>query len=123
MRLVWDENKSQTNLAKHGISFSTAAKVFDDPRALSFPDRVVEGEQRWKSIGWAAGGPVILAVAHTVSEEGPGEINRIISARKRKGRGAHLQTTQELFRARAPFCASSLKATPGERRNYEESDS
>lgn len=96
MRFVWDENKSRTNLAKHGITFATAAKVFDDPRALSFPDRVVESEQRWKSIGWAEGVPVVLSVAHTMSEEGTEEIVRIISARK---------------------------ATPGERRDYEESNS
>ena len=70
MRFVWDENKNRTNLIKHGISFATAVKVFDDPRALSFPDGVVEGEQRWKSIVWAEGVPVILSVAHTVSEEG-----------------------------------------------------
>jgi uncharacterized DUF497 family protein len=43
MRFVWDENKSRTNLSKHGISFVTAAKVFDDPRTLSFPERLVEG--------------------------------------------------------------------------------
>jgi len=96
MRFVWDETKSRMNLVKHGIAFPTAAKVFDDPRALSFPERVVEVEQRWKSIGWAAGVPVILAVGHTVSGEGTEEIIRIISARK---------------------------ATPGERREYEQSDS
>jgi hypothetical protein len=43
--------KNRTNLARHGISFGTAAKVFDDPRVSSFPDRVVEAEQRWKTIG------------------------------------------------------------------------
>ena len=96
MRFVWDEKKSRANLAKHGIAFPTAAKVFDDPRALSFPDRVVEGEQRWKTIGWAEGVPVVLTVAHTVFVEGTEEIIRIISARK---------------------------ATPCERRDYEESDS
>jgi uncharacterized DUF497 family protein len=96
MRFVWDENKSRTNLAKYGVSFPTAAKVFDDPRALSFPERVVEGEQRWKSIGWPAGVPVILMVAHTVSGDRTEEIIRIISARK---------------------------ATASERRDYEESNS
>lgn len=49
MRFVWDKTKSWTNLDKHGIAFPTAAKVFDDPSALSFPERVVEGEQLWKS--------------------------------------------------------------------------
>lgn len=70
MRFVWDEKKSRANLVKHGIAFPTAAKVFDDPRALSFLDRVVEGEQRWKTIGWAEGVPVVLMVAHTVFVEG-----------------------------------------------------
>lgn len=53
MQVVWDEKKARKNLAKHGIAFATAAKVFDDPRALSFPDRSVAGELRWKTIGWA----------------------------------------------------------------------
>jgi len=53
----------------------------------------VEGEQRWKTIGWAAGVPVILSVAHTVAESGGEELIRIVSARK---------------------------ATAGERRGYEE---
>jgi uncharacterized DUF497 family protein len=83
MRFVWNENKNRTNLAKHGIEFALAATVFDDPRAISFPDRLVEGEQRWKSIGWAEGVPVVLSVAHTISEDGTGEVIRIISARKR----------------------------------------
>jgi hypothetical protein len=55
----------------------------------------VEGEQRWKTIGWAAGVPVILSVAHTVADGGE-EVIRIISARK---------------------------ATANERRGYEEGDS
>jgi uncharacterized protein len=85
-RFVWNEDKKRTNLAKHGISFATAAKVFDNPRALSFSDRVVEGEQRWKTIGWAAGVPVILSVAHIVAEGGGEEVIRIISARKATAR-------------------------------------
>jgi uncharacterized DUF497 family protein len=55
LRFVWNEDQNRTNLAKHGISFATAARVFDDRRALSSPDGVVEGEERWKTIGWAAG--------------------------------------------------------------------
>jgi uncharacterized DUF497 family protein len=31
MLFDWDENKSRTNLVKHGISFVTAKLVFDDP--------------------------------------------------------------------------------------------
>jgi uncharacterized DUF497 family protein len=50
---------------RHGISFETAKLVFDDPHAVSFPKRNVEGEERWQSLG-SAGGIVVLTVAHTV---------------------------------------------------------
>jgi len=42
-------------------------------------DRTDGGEQRWQAIG-LAGGMVLLLVAHTVREEGPDEIVRLISA-------------------------------------------
>jgi uncharacterized DUF497 family protein len=82
LRFVWDGNKDRANVVKHRIAFAIAAKVFDDPRTLSFPDRVVEGEQRWKSFGWAEGVPMMLSVAHTLLEDGTDEVIRIISARK-----------------------------------------
>ena len=51
MRFEWDEEKNRRNLAKHKISFETARLPFDDPRALSVQDRVVEGEERWQTMG------------------------------------------------------------------------
>jgi len=32
----WDNNKNQTNIAKHGISFDEAAIVLDNPLAAIF---------------------------------------------------------------------------------------
>jgi hypothetical protein len=93
MRLEWDPLKDRQNLARHGISFETARLVFDDPRALSVQDRTVEGEERWQTLGMI-GGVVIVLVAHTYREEHGDEVIRIVSARK---------------------------ATPRERRAYEES--
>jgi uncharacterized DUF497 family protein len=52
MRFVWDEKKNRLNLAKHKISFETAMLVFDDPRAVSRPDReeaAKNGGRRWAS--------------------------------------------------------------------------
>jgi uncharacterized protein len=46
MRYEWDENKNDSNLEKHGLSFETASLVFDDPNALSIPDRIENGEER-----------------------------------------------------------------------------
>lgn len=81
MEFAWDEQKSRRNLAKHGVSFETAKLVFDDPRALSQLDRVKDGEERWQTLGLAAG-ILILLVVHTYREESGEEILRIISARK-----------------------------------------
>jgi len=81
MRFLWDEAKSRSNLAKHKVSFETAKLVFEDPFAVSVQDRVVEGEERWQTLG-LVGGAVVLLVAHTY-DEGDGEgVIRIISARK-----------------------------------------
>jgi len=81
VRFTWDEAKNRSNLAKHKVSFATACLVFDDPHALSQLDRVVEGEQRWQTLG-LIGGVVVLTVAHTYTEENGEEVIRIISARK-----------------------------------------
>jgi uncharacterized protein len=55
--------------------------VFADPHALVEQDRLEGGELRWQTPG-AAGGIVLLLVAHTVRDEHKDEIIRIISARK-----------------------------------------
>ena len=83
MRYEWDENKNERNLEKHGLSFETASLVFDDPNALSIPDRIENGEERWQTIGMIEN-IVIVMVAHTIKLETElqEEIIRIISARK-----------------------------------------
>ena len=81
MVFAWDEKKARINQRKHGVSFETAARVFDDPFAVSYVDRVVDGEERWHTIG-LAGGAAALLVVHTNGELYGEEEIRIISARK-----------------------------------------
>jgi uncharacterized DUF497 family protein len=81
MRFTWDEEKNRRNLAKHRISFETARLVFEDPFALSRLDRIVNGEERWQTIG-LIGSLVVVLVAHTYYEEEDEPVIRIISARK-----------------------------------------
>ena len=95
MRWVWTAEKNASNRQKHKLSFETAALVFDDPLAMSRRD-VYPDEERWQTVGLI--GQVIVLVVHTLPEvdSRTGEENgRIISARK---------------------------ATPHERRRYEEGD-
>ena len=97
MRFTWDEAKNRSNQRKHhGITFEHAVQVFRDPLRLTRLDRIEGGEERWQTIGVAYGVTVLL-VAHTVASDGPDdepvEEIRIISARR---------------------------ATPRERRRYED---
>ena len=80
MRLNWDEPKSRSNQRKHGISLDTASQVFLDPLHLSRQDRIVEGEQRWQTIG-VVNGVLLILVAYTLVDEKE-EALRIISARR-----------------------------------------
>lgn len=82
MRWTWDANKERINQRKHGLGFETAQLVFDDSYAASRHDPY-PGEQRWQTIGIVGG--VVVFVVHTWPEPVRGnveEIGRIISARK-----------------------------------------
>jgi len=77
----WDPAKARSNLAKHGIDFEIATKVFEDPFALVEPDFSDSAEERWRTVGLVSG-VLLLLVAHTVYEEDAVEVIRIISARR-----------------------------------------
>lgn len=85
MVFAWDANKDRINRRKHGLSFETAARVFQDPHAVSYLDRVVDEEERWHTIGQVRG-ITLLLVAHTSEEQHGEEEIRIISARKASSR-------------------------------------
>jgi hypothetical protein len=82
LRWIWEPKKAAANRAKHGLSFETAARVFDDPLHASKLDPHQDGD-RWNTIGLV--GPVLLFVVHTWPKaESPGDepVGRIISGRK-----------------------------------------
>jgi uncharacterized DUF497 family protein len=89
IRFEWDEAKNLSNQRKHGVSFQQASQVFRDPQRVLVAERVVDGEQRWQTIGVVrkpSGGIHLLLVAHAVREEVElgifVEVVRIITARK-----------------------------------------
>jgi len=78
MKFEWDENKNNTNMAKHGIDFNDAITIFDDENMLEAVDtRTNYGEERLQVIGEAK--PGILMVAYTWRNNAT--TRRIISAR------------------------------------------
>ncbi len=81
MQIVWDQNKSRSNQIKHKVSFELASFVFGDPLHVSRLERVVDGEERWQTVGMVSG-VLLLLVAHTWEDSGGETVIRIISARK-----------------------------------------
>ena len=77
----WDPAKARRNLAKHGVDFDLAARVWYDPLHVIVPDRFEDGEQRWHAIG-LVGAVTILVVVHTYPDEESGTRIRIIGARR-----------------------------------------
>ena len=91
MEFRWDPRKDALNKDKHGIGFETASLVFSDPLHVSVQDRIVDSEQRWRTMG-QVGGLIIIVVIHTYIEKNGQEIIRIISARKAtKQEGKHYE--------------------------------
>lgn len=77
---TWDERKAHTNLLKHGVRFGAAVQVFSDPHAFYEHDRFVDGEERWRVVGWADA-QLLLVAYITWDEDDDLEVYRLISAR------------------------------------------
>jgi uncharacterized DUF497 family protein len=74
----WDEVKAAANLAKHGISFTAAARALEDDRKIeTIDDRFDYGEERIQSVCIHRG--TVLFVVTVMADE---NVCRIISARK-----------------------------------------
>ena len=76
MRYLWDEAKRQANLAKHGLDFADAPRVFAGPMVLFEDRRADYGEQRMIGIGLLD--CLVLLIVHVESDE----TIRLISMRK-----------------------------------------
>ncbi len=77
MKFEWDENKRDSNLAKHGLDFADAEVVFSDPNALSGPDNRFN-DDRWQLIGKLEDTLIILVAYKELDTE----TIRVISMRK-----------------------------------------
>jgi uncharacterized protein len=77
LEFEWDEEKAKTNLAKHRVSFLTAAEIFSNEILERIDDREDYGEIRFIALGRVDTG--IYRVVFTWRGE---NIIRIISAQK-----------------------------------------
>lgn len=77
MEYLWDEQKNEINVEKHGIDFADAHQVFQMPLLTKLDDRFDYGEDRWVGLGLLNN-----RVVNIVYREPGEEIRRIISLRK-----------------------------------------
>jgi uncharacterized DUF497 family protein len=79
----WDPPKEAENWEKHGIRFGAASTALEDPFAIEEDDQVVDGEQRLRTIGMAAGEIIVIVIhANYFFNDGADEMARIIHARR-----------------------------------------
>jgi uncharacterized DUF497 family protein len=72
----WDSVKAASNLAKHGVRFEVAVRLFDDPGHADLDaSHDEDGEPRRKAVGRIEGR--LFTLVYTMR----GEATRIISAR------------------------------------------
>lgn len=75
MRYSWNERKNRSNIARHGISFDDAKRIFEGPTVERVDDRFDYGEVRVYAIGLVTG--LEITVVYTDEDDGT---RRIISA-------------------------------------------
>jgi uncharacterized protein (DUF4415 family)/uncharacterized DUF497 family protein len=89
---IWDPEKNVVNHQKHGISFETAALVFDDPLSVTRPDPHPDGD-RFRTVGVI--GATTVFVVHTLMEFDPDEDDDVglssAPARQRRAKGESMK--------------------------------
>ena len=75
MHYGWDEEKNSSNIARHGIAFEDAKRIFEGPTVERVDDRFDYGEIRVYAIGLVNGFEITVIYTDRDNEE-----RRIISA-------------------------------------------
>jgi uncharacterized DUF497 family protein len=75
MRYSWDHGKNRRNLARHGIAFEDAQRIFEGPTVEGVDDRFDYGETRVYAVGLVNG----LEITVVYTDENDAK-RRIISA-------------------------------------------
>jgi uncharacterized DUF497 family protein len=77
MKFVWNEQKNESNITKHGFDFTDAHRIFGQPMLIALDDREDYGEERWIGVGLLDNRIVVI-----VYSEPDEDTIRVISLRK-----------------------------------------
>ena len=84
MEITWRREKEQLNLRKHGMGFSLARTVLEDPLSVTVLESVRGGEERWQTTGTIQIGGWFRTVVliHTYPEPDDETQSHVISLRE-----------------------------------------
>jgi uncharacterized DUF497 family protein len=77
MHFRWDANKAAANLAKHGVDFRDAVRIFDGKTVEWLDERFDYGEERWIAVGLNQKQEIFVVYCEEREDS-----RRIVSARK-----------------------------------------
>ena len=81
----WDEDKSKSNLKKHGVSFEEASTIFGDPLARTIHEPLhPEQEDRFVSLGESRRQRILVVVFSERGDNIPMISARVATRRERK---------------------------------------
>ena len=81
MNVEWDRRKDLLNTEKHGVSFTDASKVIEDPFHISIlVRRCGYFDEIWVSLGYARAGIIVVGHSYKIAGRGEGCM-KIYSAR------------------------------------------
>jgi uncharacterized DUF497 family protein len=80
MNIEWDDSKNRQNIKKHGIDFSDAWQLFENPLFVWYDDRYDYGEERYIGLG-TLNNMMIVFMAFVEKDT---DAIRVISMRKAK---------------------------------------
>jgi len=81
MLFKWDTRKNRRNIRQYGVAFEDAKELFEYPYVESVDERHDYTEERLIATGYVQGRPIIV-----IFTELPGDVYRIISARRMTSR-------------------------------------
>jgi uncharacterized DUF497 family protein len=83
--IIWDPEKLKTNIEKHGVRFSDAVPVLEDPDAVTITDYESDpGEERFLMLGMDSLGRVLVVVYAWRGDDIRLISARVANARERK---------------------------------------
>ncbi len=77
MEFTWLPERERSNIRAHGLDFSLARQVLENPLADTLLDRVLYGEERWRTTGTVRGDEWLKTLVIILTYPNPDDDTRV----------------------------------------------